>query len=99
MNALKEKAGKDLTKESTHDFLRMLHYVSFDTSQPQAYGKLKEKMETAATEHGIDGNCIFYLATPPDLYATIAQSLAMHQFKHEYGFGMEKADHRKTRGL
>jgi len=88
--ALKENAGKDLTKESIHDFLRMLHYVSFDTSQPQAYGKLKEKMETVATEHGIDGNCIFYLATPPDLYATIAQSLAMHQLNTNKDSGWKR---------
>ncbi|OFY58551.1 MAG: glucose-6-phosphate dehydrogenase, partial [Bacteroidetes bacterium RBG_13_46_8] len=76
--ALKESANKDLTRESADEFLRMLHYVSFDTSQPQAYSKLKEKIEHTTGEHGTGGNCIFYLATPPDLYATVAQSLAMH---------------------
>jgi len=90
LEGLKEKAGKDLPKESVHDFLRMLHFVSFDTSQPQAYGKLKEKMETTASAFGIDGNCIYYLATPPDLYATIAQSLAMQKINTNSASGWKR---------
>jgi glucose-6-phosphate 1-dehydrogenase len=35
-------------------------------------------MEATANENGIKGNCIFYLAVPPEIYATIVQSLAMH---------------------
>jgi glucose-6-phosphate 1-dehydrogenase len=90
LEALKESAEKDLTKESANDFLRMLHFVSFDTSRPPAYGKLKEKMEAAAAGHGIDGNCIFYMATPPDLYATIAQSLAMHNLNTNTASGWKR---------
>jgi glucose-6-phosphate 1-dehydrogenase len=76
--ALLEAADKELKKESADDFLRMLHYVSFDTSQPPAYMKLKEKIDQTASEHHLNGNCIFYLAVPPGLYGTVAKSLAMH---------------------
>jgi len=78
LEALQESAGKDLAIESANDFLRLVHYVSLDTSKPEAYSKLKDKINTTAAEHLIGGNCIYYMATPPDLYAIVAQSLALH---------------------
>jgi glucose-6-phosphate 1-dehydrogenase len=57
------------------EFLQMLHYLSLETSDSQAYHLVAEQMETLEKQYQTDGNCIFYLATPPDLSATIAHHL------------------------
>jgi glucose-6-phosphate 1-dehydrogenase len=56
-------------------FARSLHYVAMDPSLPEEFGKLTSIMETVAKEGGIAGNRLFYLSTPPSLYAPIVGSL------------------------
>ena len=88
--ALKAAGENDLTYESAAGFLHLLFYISFDTSQPVAYEKLKSKLDKVDNENGTGGNFIFYMATPPDLYATIAKSLAMHDLNKNTATGWRR---------
>lgn len=48
-------------------FERSLHYLQGAFDDPQAYVRLKERLETIEAEFGIPGNRVFYLAIPPAL--------------------------------
>lgn len=69
--------------EKAKDFVSKLYYTSLDTSDPASYSVLKQKLEKLDKEKGCMGNLIFYLATPPSLYAPVAQSLAEHGLTRE----------------
>lgn len=56
-------------------FLEKLNYISFDTKAPEEYSKLKAKVEELDKQYSLDGNYIFYLATPPSAYAPIVECL------------------------
>ncbi|MBN1413873.1 MAG: glucose-6-phosphate dehydrogenase [Bacteroidales bacterium] len=87
---LKISDDKKTTGDPAVDFIHLLHYVSIDTLQPSAYKKLKEKMEDVDQKFGIGGNCIFYLATPPDLYTIIAESLAIQHLNKSSSSGWRR---------
>jgi glucose-6-phosphate 1-dehydrogenase len=71
------------SREKADEFTRCLFYVSLDTSDPAAYIALKQKLEKVRKERSIGGNLIFYLATPPSLYAPVALSLASQGLTRE----------------
>jgi len=56
-------------------FARMLHYVSGDFDDLKAYLALHDRLARQDEAHGTSGNRLFYLATPPTAYASIAQHL------------------------
>ncbi|MGB2960459.1 MAG: glucose-6-phosphate dehydrogenase [Bacteroidota bacterium] len=58
-----------------NSFARSLHYVAMDPSVPEEFGKLGSTLETVSREGGIPGNTLFYLSTPPSLYAPIVHAL------------------------
>ena len=58
-----------------NDFASGLHYVSLDPSIPSEYDRLREMMSSLRDERHLPENTLFYLATPPNLYAPIVQSL------------------------
>jgi len=62
--------------EGAEELLPMLHYLSADPAEEEAYGALKERLDLLGSELGIRPNYIFYLATPPSLYTTVPLHLA-----------------------
>ena len=69
--------SSDGLKGSTTDtsiFAKDVFYNDLETTNPEAYVVLKERIEKLASHYG--GNCIYYLATPPSMYGIIAESLA-----------------------
>jgi len=64
-----------LQEELWESFARGLHYVSGTFDDAQAYARLGERLGKQDHAHGSAGNRLFYLATPPDAYAMIAQRL------------------------
>ena len=83
--ALREKEkpaknrGRDITK-----FAGILHYLSIETSDPAAYALLGKEIILLDTKYKTNGNCLFYLATPPDLYEVIARNLSLQGLnRHE----------------
>src|SRR5271170_6092426 len=48
------------------EFAQALAYVSGEYHHPDAYEKLKERLEELDRTNKLNGNRLFYLATPPD---------------------------------
>ncbi|HLB22796.1 MAG TPA: glucose-6-phosphate dehydrogenase [Dehalococcoidia bacterium] len=64
-----------LQEEIWDSFARGLHYVSGTFDDAGAYFRLGQRLLAQDAAHGAGGNRLFYLATPPDSYATIAHHL------------------------
>jgi len=77
--AMKDAVAKysrtGLDEEMWDSFARCLHYVQGTFDDIAAYETLGERLHKQDEAHGTAGNRLFYLATPPDAYATIAQRL------------------------
>ena len=56
-------------------FSAMVHYLSADFTDPQAYNKLAEQIEEIEKAWGHESNHIFYQATPPSLVQPIVENL------------------------
>lgn len=56
-------------------YAKNLHYLSLDPSASGEYEKLKQALESIAGERDAPRNYLFYLSTPPSLYAPVVRSL------------------------
>ncbi|HEY6043055.1 MAG TPA: glucose-6-phosphate dehydrogenase, partial [Anaerolineae bacterium] len=56
-------------------FAQSFSYVQTQFDDLAGYGRLKDKLDTIDRERGTQGNRLFYLATPPELYSTIVANL------------------------
>ena len=64
-----------------------MYYQPIDTADPVEYSKIKTKLETLDSKLGTNGNFIFYLSTPPNLYEIIPKYLAQQGLnKNENGW-------------
>lgn len=78
MQAGVQEHGPSLASEERsvwEDFVRRLHYQPLDAKDPAAFQQLAKRLEQLDREHGVLGNCVFYLAVAPGLYAVIAEHL------------------------
>jgi glucose-6-phosphate 1-dehydrogenase len=57
------------------DFLKNLYYFSGDYDDPQAFQRLGKRLEEMDREGNLNGNRLFYLATPPDVYLKIVEQI------------------------
>ena len=57
------------------EFAQALAYVSGEYHHPEAFEKLKNRLEELDRQHKLNGNRLFYLATPPDIYPVIIDQL------------------------
>ena len=64
-----------LQEKECKEFAQALAYVSGEYHDPQAFEKLKKRLEELDKEHKLNGNRLFYLATPPDIYPGIIEQL------------------------
>ncbi len=67
----------DLTKIDS--FIRKIFYQPLDSENTGEFEVLKSRIESLQKEYKINGNTIFYLSTPPNLYSIIPQNLAVHK--------------------
>ena len=67
-----------LKKENSNleGFASMVHYEAIDTSAPEDYKKLSERISALCEASQIGKNVIFYLSVPPSLYPVIPKHLA-----------------------
>lgn len=65
-------------KEKISAFLEQLHYTCLNTTDVNDYTNLKNYLENLSEEKQTGENYIFYLATPPQLYGPISESLGTH---------------------
>jgi glucose-6-phosphate 1-dehydrogenase len=79
----RDRVRRDLTEHATGDvdpkladqLVARFHYLGGDYLDPKTYLRLKDLFATLDGNHGTRGNALFYLATPPDLFAYIVGHL------------------------
>jgi glucose-6-phosphate 1-dehydrogenase len=57
-------------------FLANVEYMAIDFSKPEGFQRLKQYVDRLDKERGAGGNAVYYCATPPATYASIAEGLA-----------------------
>jgi len=68
-------------------FAQGLYYIPGDTKDPATYQRLKQELERLDRERGTCGNRIFYLSTPPGIFAEIIEGLGAAGLNDEqHGF-------------
>jgi glucose-6-phosphate 1-dehydrogenase len=73
--ALKEFASNGINGEALDGLIAHCSYVRGDFDDPSTYGKLKNELAKINRAYNTGDNCLFYLATPPDLFAHVARLL------------------------
>ncbi|WP_276389900.1 glucose-6-phosphate dehydrogenase [Eudoraea chungangensis] len=71
-----KKYGKKETKRILDSFMDKLFYQDLGDSYDVEYGKLASRINSLAAQYNTQGNCIFYLSTPPNMYEVIARNLS-----------------------
>src|SRR4029077_12476552 len=64
-----------LREEECKEFANALAYVSGEYDHPESFEKLRKRLEDLDRAHKLNGNRLFYLATPPDVYPLIIEQL------------------------
>lgn len=67
---------QDRDKNMISSFVEALNYFSMDNSVEDDYVMLKSTLKDIAKKLGIQGNYVFYMATPPSMYELIAVNLS-----------------------
>jgi glucose-6-phosphate 1-dehydrogenase len=81
-----QKYGTGIQDE-IRSFAGLLHYLPLETSDPGSYYKVKDTLSELERSYPVNGNCLFYLATPPALYEVITSGLKLHGLNsHESGW-------------
>ncbi len=70
-----ENVGSTVSERLWEEFKSCLHYTSGHFNDPASYATLRQRLERIDAAHGTQGNRIFYLATPPELFRTITAQL------------------------
>lgn len=83
--ALNNTALPGRKRKEADDFIRLIHYLSVETSDPERYKDIKLKLEDLDHLLGTRGNLIYYLATPPQMYETIAHNLSLQKLARNQG--------------
>jgi glucose-6-phosphate 1-dehydrogenase len=65
------------------EFLKSVYYLSIDTEKVPEYEKVNQRLDELRKVYNINGNTIFYLSTPPNLYGVIPQNLARYKLNSE----------------
>ena len=60
------------------EFVKHISYFALNFDDPVDYAGLKTELERIATEKGIGGKRMFYLATAPEFFAGIIENLGAH---------------------
>ena len=76
--AVEEQSRLDVTDKTWDAFSHDIAYVPGDVTDEELYRKLKERLERIDSERKTGGNRVWYLATAPQLFGTIAEQIAKH---------------------
>jgi glucose-6-phosphate 1-dehydrogenase len=83
--ALDEFATDGVEAKTADAVLRNCRYVRGDLDDPATYQQLKTQLAEFGRSGGTGGNDLFYLATPPELFAPVAQQLGRVGLAKEEG--------------
>ena len=72
-------------QETQSEFAQLLFYQTINTNRQDDYALVKQRLEAINSRLGTQGNCIFYLSTPPVLYDKIPAFLAQFGLNRQSG--------------
>jgi glucose-6-phosphate 1-dehydrogenase len=73
--AIHESCRTDLDAQVLERLLGSMSYVALDARDPAAFERLGKRLHELDRELRLDGRRLYYLATPPSLFAPIAEGL------------------------
>ena len=77
IGAIKDHSEEEIKDESlVSDFVRDIYYHSMENYEDTEFSELKKIIFDLDQKYSIGSNYIFYMATPPSLYETIALNLS-----------------------
>ena len=82
-SALHEFVRDGVEQQDAQWLARRTHYLRGDLDDPATYSRLAQLLPETNKEHGTRGNCLFYLATPAAVFATIVRQLGEAGLVHE----------------
>ena len=71
------RSSGEAPEKEWHNFAANLHYMPIVYDDPASFQKLGDFLDELEREHQSVGNRIFYLATPPTLYETLAEQIGI----------------------
>jgi glucose-6-phosphate 1-dehydrogenase len=71
----KSSGSRPIDEEKLRTFAQSFAYVSGEYNQPEAFERLTRRLEEIDQQQHLDGNRLFYLATPPDVYPSVIEQL------------------------
>ena len=71
----KSSSAHSVDEEKLRVFAQSFAYVSGEYNQPEAFERLTRRLEELDEQHHLDGNRLYYLATPPDVYPSVIEQL------------------------
>jgi len=77
---------RDLSADLWQELLQRIHYLNGDLGDADTYSRMSAMLDDIESSHHTGGNCLFYLATPPDTFGEIASYL------HAAGLATEQGD-------
>jgi glucose-6-phosphate 1-dehydrogenase len=75
----KNSDGRSLDEAKLSEFLQWFAYVAGDYGDPQAFQKLNRQVQELDRRHHLEGNRLYYLATPPEVYPRVVEQLGNAQ--------------------
>ena len=76
--AMDEHGGGDEARQVWEGFTAGFRYVAGEYAEKATFDRLKEVLDELDAERGTAGNRVYYLATPPTTFETIAGALGEH---------------------
>jgi glucose-6-phosphate 1-dehydrogenase len=80
---------KDFDEKLLKDFLCLLNYISIDTKKAEDYLKIASQLDILDKKYHTDGNYLFYLSTPPNMFEIISNNLG------SAGLNIQKSAYRR----
>jgi glucose-6-phosphate 1-dehydrogenase len=81
--ALREFGTEEVLADDWQWFVERMQYLQGEFDDPGVYDELARLIAEAGKAHRIGGNCLFYLATPPQAFATIVRRLGAAGLVHQ----------------
>jgi len=84
-DVIKYSEDKNIDENLLRRFLNNVYYLSIDTANQDEYIHLKTRLEQLDQVKKTNGNYIYYLSTPPQLYLTVAQAIGRFGLQNNNG--------------
>jgi len=81
--------NNEYTEDEVNSFLSKLNYIPIDTRSVEEYKTVSDELTRLESQCGIEGNYLFYLATPPNMYEVIISNI------HQTGLHIQKKGYRR----